>query len=109
MKVLLDECVPAGFRLHLRGHVVPTAGWAGFKGLKNGEPIKRAASEGYGVLITVDEGIPRGHAIERSGLAVILMESATNQLEDLVPAADNILRELEVIQPGQVAVIAAGR
>jgi hypothetical protein len=108
MKVLLDECVPVAFRHHLPGHVVHTVEWAGFKGLKNGELLQRAAEEGYEVLITVDQGIPRGVNRETLRIAVVLVQSTTNQLEDLLPAADEVLRQVAGIRPGEIAVVSAG-
>ena len=68
MKVLLDECLPLGFRHHLKGHAVHTAQWAGFKGKKNGELLIVGEAAGYQVLLTVDQGIP--HQTVLSGRAI---------------------------------------
>jgi hypothetical protein len=105
LKILLDECLPIGFRHSFVAHEAHTAEWAGFKGLKNGELLQAAVKAGYEVLITVDHGIPQQLSAATSGLAVILMRSRTNQLEDLLPLADEILRGLGSIRPGEIVSI----
>ncbi|MBS1828503.1 MAG: DUF5615 family PIN-like protein [Acidobacteria bacterium] len=85
MKILLDECLPVDFRNHLPGHEVHSAEWAGFKGLKNGQLLDRAEEAGYQVLITVDQGVPRQQNLSQRNIAVLIVRSRTNQLEDLIP------------------------
>lgn len=58
MKILLDECLPVGFRHAFPNHEVHTAEWAGLKGKENGELLRAAAESGYEVLLTVDQGLP---------------------------------------------------
>jgi predicted nuclease of predicted toxin-antitoxin system len=83
MKVLLDECLPLDFRHELQGHEAHTVQWAGFKGMKNGELLQAAEGAGYDVLVTVDQGIPYQMSAASRRLAVIVLRSATNQLEQL--------------------------
>jgi predicted nuclease of predicted toxin-antitoxin system len=105
MRILLDECLPLDFRHKLPGHDVHTAQWAGMKGKKNGELLLAAETSEYDVLVTVDQGIP--HQQHRSGrkLAIVLLRSRTNQLEDLAPLAELILRALETIGPGEIVSV----
>ena len=44
MKLLLDECVTRHVKRDFVGHVVFTVDDAGFKGLKNGDLLRAAAS-----------------------------------------------------------------
>lgn len=105
MKILLDECLPHDFRHCLQGHEVHTVEWAGWKSKKNGELIKAADSGGYQVLLTVDQGILYQQDIATRRIAIIVIRSKTNQLEDLVPLAQMILEAFERVTPGQVLTI----
>jgi predicted nuclease of predicted toxin-antitoxin system len=105
MKILLDECLPLDFRHSFSGHEAHTAQWAGLKGRKNGELLRAAEGGGYDVLLTVDHGIPHQQRSSGRRLSIILIRSRTNQMEDLLPLVDAILRALEVIQPGETAVV----
>jgi hypothetical protein len=78
-----------------------TAEWAGLKGKKNGDLLRSAEAAGYDVLLTVDHGIPHQHRFAGSAISIILIRSRTNQLEDLEPLADTIIRTLESIDPGE--------
>ena len=102
MKVLLDECLPLDFRHELRGHDSHTVQWSGFKGMKNGELLQAAERAGYEVLVTVDQGIPYQMSSASRRLAVVVLRSATNQLEDLRPLAGPLLDALAIIRSGQI-------
>ena len=101
MKILLDECLPLDFRHSFPNHDAHTVQWAGLKGKKNGELLRAAEVAGYDVLPTVDHGIPHQQPSSFRKLSIILVRSRTNQIEDLLPVVDTILRALETIQPGQ--------
>jgi predicted nuclease of predicted toxin-antitoxin system len=105
MKILLDECLPLDFRHSFPGHEAHTVQWAGLKGKKNGELLQAAEASRYDVLITVDQGIPRQRSFGSRRLAIILVRSRTNQMEDLLPLAPAIMKALESIQHGQSVVI----
>ena len=105
MKILLDECLPLDFRHSFPAHDVHTAQWAGLKGKKNGELLQAAEDAAYNVLLTVDQGIPRQSGPAGRKLAIVLLRSRTNQIEDLLPLVKPILDALEAIQPGQTVVI----
>jgi predicted nuclease of predicted toxin-antitoxin system len=105
MKILLDECLPVDFRHSFPGHEAHSAEWAGLKGKKNGELLQAAEGSGYQVLLTVDQGIPRQQTMMGRKLAIILIRSRTNQMEDLLPLAPAITEVLESIQPGQSVLI----
>ena len=105
MKILLDECLPVDFRHSFPNHETHSADWAGFKGKKNGELLLAAEVSGYQVLLTVDQGIPRQQTVAGRSLAIILIGSRTNQLEDLLPLVPAIISVLESIQPGEIVAI----
>jgi len=105
MKILLDECLPIDFRLHLPGHEVHTAKWAGFKSLKNGKLLQEAETAGYEVFLTVDRGISHQQNLGHRRISVLVVHARTNQMEDLLAAVGAILAALDKLQPGQVAIV----
>jgi len=102
MKILLDECLPVGFRHAFPNHEVHSAEWAGLKGKENGELLRAAEESGYEVLLTVDQGLPQHQRPVEQRLAIVLLRARTNQLEDLVPLVEEIINVLQSIQPGDI-------
>ncbi len=105
MKILLDECLPFGFRHSFPQHEVHTVQWAGLKGKKNGDLLEAAEVAGYEVFITVDQGVPYQQNLGSRKLEIIIVRARTNQIEDLLPLVDHISKALKTIQPGQTATI----
>lgn len=105
MKILLDECLPLDLRHSFPSHDVHTAQWAGFKSKKNGELLLAAERVGYDVLLTVDQGLPHQLDSAVRKLSIIVVHSRTNQIEDLLPFVDSILKALTTIKPGQIVLI----
>lgn len=102
MKILLDECLPVDLRHHFTGHQVHTVQWAGLKGTDNGELLRAAGLLGYDALLTVDQGMPQGRGRGGREPAVVLINTRTNQMEDLLTLVDSILEALKSIKPGEV-------
>jgi hypothetical protein len=105
LKVLLDECLPVDFRHSFPHHAVHSAEWAGSKGKKNGELLREAELAGYQILLTVDQGIFHQQNLHGRELTIIVIRSPTNQLEDLLPLGDVVLRAMETLSPGQVVFV----
>ena|SRR5450759_3213491 len=105
MKILLDECLPLDFRHSFPGHNAHSAEWAGLKGKTNGELLRDAELAGYEVPLTVDQGIQRQQNLTGRKLSIVPIRSRTNQLEDLLPLVEAILKALETITPGQIVPI----
>jgi hypothetical protein len=56
MKILLDESVPQKLRLLIEeGHIVITAWFQGWSGLKNGALLDAAEEAGFDLFITADQ------------------------------------------------------
>lgn len=107
MKILLDECLPLDFRHSFHRHEAHTAEWVGLKGAKNSELLKAAEAAGYDVLLTVDHGMQHQQRPSGRRLAIVMIHSPTNQLEDLLPLVDEIVQVLDSIEPGQITGIGA--
>ena len=105
MKVLLDECVPERLRGHLKGHEVHSVRYAGFSGKKNGELLLMAEEAGYGVLLTVDQGIPYQNSVTGRGIAVIVLRAPGNDIDTLKQMTEAVSRALTTIPAGAIITL----
>ena len=97
MKVILDEMLPAAVAGLLSGHEVTTAKAAGYTGLSNGDLIRRAASDGFEVLLTADRNLPAQQNVPAGNLGIVLVRGS--RMADIEPQAERI----------RTAVAGAGR
>ncbi|HET7631380.1 MAG TPA: hypothetical protein VFK16_03600 [Gemmatimonadaceae bacterium] len=101
-RVLLDECVPRRFQRELPGlavsHVV-SEGWAG---KRNGELLGLMREGGFTVLVTVDRNLAFQQNVAASGLAVLVLHSRSNRVQDLKPLVPALLEAIVSALPGQV-------
>jgi hypothetical protein len=105
MKILLDENVNWRLERHLPGHVcssVPRIGWAG---VKNGQLLRQAAAAGFQVLISMDQALATQQNIAHLALAVVILQAATNRLEDTSPLMPKVLALVPSFRPGQVVTV----
>ena len=56
MKILLDHNTPRQLRSFLSEHEVHTAAYMGWSELENGDLLEAAASHGYDLMVTCDQG-----------------------------------------------------
>lgn len=105
MKILLDECLPVGFRHSFPDHDVHSAEWAGFKGMKNGNLLRAAEDAGYDVVLTTDQGIPHQQNPAERRISVLVLCAATNKIDDLVPLVPSAQVELARLRNGCVIFI----
>ena len=100
MKVLLDEMLPADVAGLLPDHDVARVQQAGYKGLKNGELLRRAAGDGYDVLLTADRNLPAQQNIPAVGIAVVLVRGS--KITEVAAQADAMRAAIADAQPGTV-------
>ena len=105
---MLDECVPKGLGRSLAGHTVRTVPQQGWAGKKNGELLALMSAAGFEVLLTVDQGVRHQQNLRATGVAVIAMVAASNDIADLVPLVPDLLTALAVVQPGDAVEVRAG-
>ncbi|MFZ4626140.1 MAG: DUF5615 family PIN-like protein [Rhodoferax sp.] len=91
MRLLLDECVPARLRQSLPSHHVSTVVREGWSGVKNGKLLALAASN-FDVFITVDKNLPYQQNVSILPVAVVVLDTLSNELHHLLP----LLPALEV-------------
>ena len=101
MNVLLDECVDRRLARELVAFSVRTVADLGWAGITNGELLSRAAAE-FDVLLTVDRNLPFQQHLSKYRIAVILIESASNRLSDLVKLAPRNVAAIPIAPGGTV-------
>lgn len=105
MKVLLDENLPHRLRHELSGHDVFTVRFLGWNGLKNGDLLRRAAKEGFDVLVTIDAGIRYEQNPTTLPCAVLAIRALSNAFEDIEPLLPDITSALKNLTPRTFSVV----
>ena len=95
MKILLDENIPHDLRQYLDHHDTFTAAYLGWSGLKNGELLKAAETQGFDVLVTGDLSLRyqqnmAGRKIAVVSLSAIGWSVIEPHVEKIVVAVDAI-------------------
>ncbi len=101
MRVLLDECVPAGLARYLSGHEARTVDEVGRKGLGDGALIRFAEGR-FDAIVTVDRAFPDGTPKFATQLAIVLVRVHRNTLKAMLPLVEDLRRELDLAEPGDV-------
>jgi hypothetical protein len=82
----------------------------GWDGKENGELLGLIQANGFGALVTVDQNLQYQQNLRAIGVAVIIIVARTNRIEDIEPAMPEVVKRLDVIQPGDLAeIVAPGR
>jgi len=102
MKILIDECLPRALKRHLRDHDCRTVQEMGWSGKKNGELLTVAVGDQFEVLVTIDQRMEHQQNLAVRNIALLVIEAASNQIEDLVPIMPAARALLDNIQLGSV-------
>ncbi len=102
MRVLLDECLPRGFRRFLPEHNVRTVQELGWSGTTNGALLRRAIAEGFEAFLTVDRNLEFQQAVSAMAIGVVAVRAPSNDIDDLRPLAPQVLAALARLRSGQV-------
>ena len=105
MRVLLDECLPAGLCRALVGHDATTAPKMGWAGLKNGALLTNAASAGFDVFLTVDKNLPKQQNLSAYRIAVVVLRCGSNDISDLMVLVPELLEKLPGSLVGQACFV----
>jgi predicted nuclease of predicted toxin-antitoxin system len=98
VNIPLDERVPARLAGLLTGHSVATVQRRGWAGIKNSELLKLAEKE-HDVFVTVDRKISAQQDLTQFKIAVVLIGSRSNRLEDIRPLGARTLRSTQARYP----------
>lgn len=106
MKVLIDECAPKALKhtLAAHGHESLTVQEAGWSGKQNGELLGLAETK-FDVLITVDTNLQYQQNLVERKIAIIVIQSPSNRLDELRPHFAACLSALANIQPGDIVFV----
>ena len=107
MRVILDECLPRPLGALLTGHAVKTVRQMRWQGKQNGELLALVARQ-FDAFLTVDQSLPQQQNLKRLKLAILILKTRSNKLEDIVPHLPELLIALRQIKPGQIRRIPHG-
>ena len=106
MRLLLDECVPARLRKALPSHQVSTVVQEGWSGVKNGKLLALAAT-GFDAFVTVDKNLLYQQNTLTLPVAVLVLDTASNELPCLLPLVPALEAALENLKPGSYVLLRA--
>lgn len=98
VKLLLDECVPQGLRSSLTEFDTYTVTYKGWGGLKNGELLQTAISEGFDFFVTTDKNLQYQQNMHKHAIVIIVFDVVRLDLENLlllVPKFKNMVSRME--------------
>jgi predicted nuclease of predicted toxin-antitoxin system len=107
MRVLLDEQLPLRLARELTGHDVRSVRQQGWTGLTNGELLRRAAADGFEVMLTADRSLQFQQNLKNAPLAVVVLVAPRNSLRHLLPLIPRALAAISSSRPGQVVRVTA--
>jgi predicted nuclease of predicted toxin-antitoxin system len=104
VKILLDECLDRRLARDLSGFEVKTVPQMGWAGVKNGDLMTLAEAE-FDVFITVDRNLSFQQNLPKFDIAVLVIRSKSNRLEDLQPSVPKIIKILPTLKKGEAVFI----
>ena len=107
MRLLLDECVPSRLRRSLPSHLVSTVVLEGWSGVKNGKLLALAATK-FDVFVTVDKNLPYQQNGATLPIAVVVLDTVSNELPYLLPLLPALEERLGALAKGSFTVVMTG-
>ena len=105
MRVLLDEHLPHRLRQLFSDPIeVITVGYQGWKGIKNGELLRKASTE-FDVIITMDKGFLYQQNLEEIQIGIVLLIADSNRYAHLAPLIPQVNTVLKTLKKGQVVTV----
>jgi predicted nuclease of predicted toxin-antitoxin system len=103
MKILIDECVPAGLAsvLRERGYECDTVREAGYGSKKNGELLSLAEGN-WDVFLTIDRNIKHQQNMSGRKIGILILRVKSNRLPDVLPYLSSCIEALKALPPGQI-------
>jgi len=104
MRVVLDECLPKRLTRELAGHEASTVQQMGWSGISNGNLLSLISGH-FDAFITVDSNLAWQHNLSTLPVAVVVLRSPSNRIEDLRPLLPGLLAALAGLKPGELRVV----
>jgi predicted nuclease of predicted toxin-antitoxin system len=98
--ILLDECLPLRLARLLPGHDVRSVRQMNWLGLSNGRLLDAAAD--FDLFITVDKNLVNQQQISGRRLALAVLRSRSNKIEDISPLVPQLMALLADLKSGTV-------
>lgn len=102
MRILIDECLPRDLKRLLAGHESSTVQEMGWSGRKNGELLS-LANGSFHVFLTIDQGLQHQQNLQGRNISVLVIEAASNKIEDLSSAIPEILLVIPSLRVGPIS------
>ena len=105
MRVLLDEHLPYRLRQLFAAPIeVVTVGYQGWKGIKNGELLRKASAE-FDAFITMDKGFLYQQNLEKIQIGIVLLVAESNRYTHLAPLISQVNVVLKTLKKDQVVSV----
>ena len=105
MHVLLDEHLPHRLRQLFAAPIeAVTVGYQGWKGIKNGELLRKASVE-FDAFITMDKGFLYQQNLEKIQIGIVLLIAESNRYVHLAPLIPQVNVVLKTLKKGQVVSV----
>jgi len=105
MRILLDENLNWRLKRLLSGHEVESVPLLGWAGIQNGELLRKAADNGFEVLITMDSNMEYQQNLPVQSIALIVLRASSNRLADTSVLMPSVLQELPNLKMGTVVIV----
>jgi hypothetical protein len=100
--ILLDEMLPRLLARELPGHRVSTVAAQGWKGILNGELLRRMETAGVEVFLTADRKMEYQQQLSGRSFGVVVIVAGGTKLEDLHSLANELREAVATVAPGEV-------
>ncbi|MDX6385510.1 MAG: hypothetical protein QOK48_3083 [Blastocatellia bacterium] len=105
MRIVLDENLDWRLRRDLPEHQVESVPLLGWAGIQNGALLRKAAEEGFELLVTMDGNMVHQQNIAWQGIAVVALRARSNRLADTRPLMASLLTLLPHLKPGTLTFL----
>ena len=105
MKLLLDHCVPRRLGPLFVGHQVVTAAEMEWDRLRNGVLLSTAANAGIDAMVTVDQNLKHQQNLATLPIAVLVIRSVSNDIDELIKLVPLALEMLTQMPPRQLVEV----
>jgi len=105
MRVLLDENLNWRLKRDLPGHEVESVPLLGWAGIQNGALLRKAAENGFDVLVTMDSNMVHQQNLPIQSIAVIVLRAPSNRLADTQPLMSKVMQALQNLRKGTLTII----
>jgi len=105
MRVLLDENLNWRLKHALPGHEVESVPLLGWAGIQNGDLLRKAAENGFDVLMTMDSNMVYQQDLPIQSIAVIVLRASSNRLADTQPLMSKVVQALTNLRKGTLTLV----